>query len=287
MAKVGPRIAATVIFLVFEVAVAKGRLAWIPDWLLIVAAGTACVYWLSYSSEVREIANSAFVVRSSLLHPSGGPIAAPRIHVLKTTAFIVTVLLVFPALGWLAIHLRPRPSPKTSVALLSAEWHSSGHAIVFPSDGVVYGIQLWELPAYQNDGLTESLGAPGTEVGWAGEVQKYSITNYAQATLFNVSMSLHITFKEAIRGSNAGSLRTGNTTFSREWPISIPKIDPGPDRAFVFYVANISYRWACISLPESVQGETAAEGKRTFELVTPEHMKAVGCLLPTRRPVVP
>ena len=48
------RIAAAIISICFGVYLAKGNLDWIPNWMLLVVALSAGIYWLSFEPNVRE-----------------------------------------------------------------------------------------------------------------------------------------------------------------------------------------------------------------------------------------
>ena len=102
--------------------------------------------------------------------------------------------------------------------------------------------------------------------------------------MFNVSLPVHLTFKEALRNAETNTSTTGAVTLSRDWPIFITKIDPGPEHAFLFYAYNQSSKFVEVALPDFVQVQVG-EGRRTMPLTKPEHLKRIPAFLePTERP---
>jgi hypothetical protein len=52
-----------------------------------------------------------------------------------------------------------------------------------------------------------------------------------------------------------------NVLSDKPWPLTISKIDVGPDHAFTFYVINCSSDFADIIFPKFVKSEAIGDGK--------------------------
>ena len=65
------------------------------------------------------------------------------------------------------------------------------------------------------------------------------VNNYTRRTLFNLSMSPHLTFRESVSvPGQENSRQQGKVTLERDWAFTIPKLDPPPGPPFVFYIWN-------------------------------------------------
>jgi len=110
------------------------------------------------------------------------------------------------------------------------------------------GIDVLLTSEIGGGGLIKYFGQPGTEWKWSniGEPQwayRCEVTNYATHVVLNVQMDLRITFYEALAvPEQPNSLRGGKVTVDRDWRISIPKIDVGPDKRLAFYIWNCCVR---------------------------------------------
>jgi hypothetical protein len=87
------------------------------------------------------------------------------------------------------------------------------------------------------------------------------INNYTGRTLFNVSMSPRLTFRESLSvPGQEKSRQQGMITLEREWTFTIPKFEPPPGPPFVFYVWNCCVRnFVQVRLPDHA---LAADGKQ-------------------------
>jgi hypothetical protein len=92
------------------------------------------------------------------------------------------------------------------------------------------------------------------EPEWA---YRCEVTNYATHVVLNVQMDLHVTFYEPLAvPDQPNSFRQGKVTVDRDWRVSIPKIDVGPDKRFVFYVWNCCVqRFVRVSVPSKATVE--------------------------------
>jgi hypothetical protein len=107
------------------------------------------------------------------------------------------------------------------------------------------------LANYSGD-LRKASGDKGPALGYRCE-----INNYTKSTLFNVSVSPRLTFRESVPvPHNEKSRGQGKITLDREWPFTIPKIELAPAPPFVFYVWNCcAQRFVHVQLPPHVVAE--------------------------------
>ncbi len=168
----------------------------------------------------------------------------------------------------------PRPPTSASAGqhFLSVEWHS-GLAPIVPKEGRVFVLDLWPLPA-GGGGLSEMFGEPGYKLGLppVNRFDECRLTNYSATALFNVRLTLHLTFWKVIKDpKQPGVSRSGDVSLSRDWPIAIQKIDTGPDHPFIFYIYNQSDQVAQVSFPEFVTAQIGDNVERqTIRLIRPE-----------------
>jgi len=193
----------------------------------------------------------------------------------------VCFLGVCSGLYWTNAWLQPVAGSKQSAEItrlgyLSIEWHKgSPPALYPPPDGRIFMLQTWPVPLESGGGgLGEMSGAPGQNVSWPLNLWalQCKVTNYSVETIFNVRAELHLTFQRAAKDEkHPGTNTNGDVFLSRSWPISIPKIDTGPDHAFVFYVTNFKDDvFVDVSFPKSVIAQLAGEQKsRTMQVIQP------------------
>lgn len=110
-------------------------------------------------------------------------------------------------------------------------------------------------------------GTPGAEVVGRNIVpfsQKCSLYNYGDKTVINVKMSFFMIYKEAVH-QNGGGLTSGKTIIEGDWPITIPKIDPGSGNQFVFYLYHIGTQFIEATMPKMAMC-TALGNDREFNV---------------------
>jgi hypothetical protein len=203
-----------------------------------------------------------------------------------TWLFFVAVAVGFACVGLLLawmVHnsIEKRNTEEQQSAMLSrqltVEWHMVYPAII-PPEGRATVLELFELPQSNGGGgLAEVSGKPGGDFagknaeGFPRKVKQYRITNYSPKTVFNVQIALHLVFKEAIRRKDQpNAMDSGNVVVDRDWVITIPKIDPGDDKAFVFYAMNNGKCFASVSFPNTATAQLAGTNSReTVQLITP------------------
>lgn len=138
-------------------------------------------------------------------------------------------------------------------------------------------LNLWPLPAAQGGGgLADVFMTKGNEYVWPKPKDfpfltgyHCNVINYSGEPVFNIDMPLVEVFREINRDPNEpNNMHAGKIKVSRQWPITIDKIDPGTSNAFTFYVYNTSDTMVIVSLTDSVTLQTGADdGRQTIRLV--------------------
>src|SRR5262249_24873384 len=91
------------------------------------------------------------------------------------------------------------------------------------------------------------VGIPGEKWDWPEEWMKQwmssclrcKVTNYGNAAIFDVRLPITATFKTIVRNADGNGFRNADETGDTvEQFITIPKIDPGKDGAYLFYLHN-------------------------------------------------
>ena len=79
---------------------------------------------------------------------------------------------------------------------------------------------------------------------------------------------------EAVKDSVANtSLRSGAVTIDRDWPLEIPKIDPGKDSSFAFYMINVSTQFVHVMLAVKVSFMAGLDEQiKSADLIQPTTM---------------
>lgn len=196
-----------------------------------------------------------------------------------TWLFFAVVVVAFACVGLLfawMVHstVLKRESEEPQLAV---EWHMV-YPATLPPEGRVAVLSLFELPSINGGGgLMEITGPPGgdfagkTPEGFPRNVRQYRITNYSPKPLFNVQIPLHLVFKEAVRRKGQpGATDSGKVVLEREWEITIPKIDPGGDKPFVFYAMNNGHCFASVAFPTAATAQLAgANSRESIQIITP------------------
>jgi hypothetical protein len=157
----------------------------------------------------------------------------------------------------------PIPPSKSDEQSLYLECRHSGLPTKAPG-GRVHALLLWRTNvANGGSGLAEyfSLSDP-PEFRWPRpangllEAQRCEITNYGQGAVFGIQLALQIEFRDVLVDKDRpGVSQSGPVNLSKPWIIYIARIDPGTDRAFNFYVSNMSEQFAQVGLPDSAVGQ--------------------------------
>lgn len=137
------------------------------------------------------------------------------------------------------------PTPRLGSDILFVDCQRGLMPALIPPEGIIHVWLTNEFPReFGGGGFSNYFGRPGTEWKWndKGEPEwayRCEVTNYAPHVVLNVQMDWHVTFYEALAvPDKPSSLQGGKVTLDRDWRVSIPKIDVGPDKRFVFYVWN-------------------------------------------------
>lgn len=140
-----------------------------------------------------------------------------------------------------------------------------------PPSGTYWILQTWPIPAENGGGgLMQMFGTADAEITWPMyspiDTAKCIITNFGTAPVFRLQLGLRLTFLEAKRQpDNPNSAQSGETKLDRMWPIEISRIEPGADKAFVFWIANNSPDFVRVDMPENLS--LIPLGKQTREFV--------------------
>jgi hypothetical protein len=140
-----------------------------------------------------------------------------------------------------------------------------------PEDGQIASMRLFYRP---DSGVAEPIGfiikhcQPGVSVEWFADLKfpqiyRCEITNYGPEPLLQVGLKFKIEYQEISPSGESGkTIRSGNTIHSGEWPVLLPKIDPGRSNSVVFYVYNQSRYFARVAPPEVASYINLNDGKR-------------------------
>jgi hypothetical protein len=159
----------------------------------------------------------------------------------------------------------PEPSAK-----LFAECGVSAQPIRVDANYEAYVLSLFPVPGENGGGgLTRMFQRNEGEIKIASsplDAVRCKITNYGAITAVSIQMTAILMFHEAI--SEGLGARSGKTTLHRRWPFLISKIEPGPDRAFVFYVLNMSDQFARAEIQPAVQFQYLGEATPRQSVLT-------------------
>jgi len=152
-------------------------------------------------------------------------------------------------------------------------YSGSANPPVMPPEGRIYLLSPSDIiPAESAGGFSWLMGPAGSEAGLPKGFHKFDrcqITNHGTATVFNVSLTFPIKFLEAIKEGQQES--SGRVTSSRDWPVNILHIGPGPSGAFVFYIVNGTSRVLLVDLPQVATLQVAGESEaRSIRFLKPE-----------------
>jgi len=170
-----------------------------------------------------------------------------------------------------------QPSAQKADVTLYVECRSSALPTNAP-DHRINVLQLQPIPAESGGGgLGEYWMAGNADFIWPKTegmplmVQRCQITNHGKDAIFNVEMALQLNFMEALVDKEQhGVTRSGQLTLTRPWLIYVGRIEPGSDRAFSFYIWNISRLFAQVNLPDNATGQLQPENaRRPVQVVHP------------------
>jgi hypothetical protein len=148
-------------------------------------------------------------------------------------------------------------APETPDVNLTIECNLADLPNRCPREGQIASMRLFYSPGSE---IAEPIGfitkhcRPGTDVEWFPDlkfpqVYRCEITNYGGEPLLQVSLMFKIEYREMLEAA-AGHRQAGGAAHSREWPVLLPKIDPGKSNAVVFYIYNQSRYFASVIPPD-------------------------------------
>jgi hypothetical protein len=135
-------------------------------------------------------------------------------------------------------------------------------------DGRLYALNVFPTPLEnRGGGMAEYSGQPGDDLKISDnpgfQIHKCTITNYGQKPMLSIAIGLYLVFQEAIKDKDSpNSVRNGRITAERPWLINIPKIDPGANNSFIFYIWNMTDAWASVSFPDVAEAEYIGDPER-------------------------
>lgn len=173
---------------------------------------------------------------------------------------------------------KQHPFPVSSAPVriwLSVDCHLGFLPKLAPLNKRVYAMDLYPTPSYIG-GLIEYFSANG-EFAWP-EKNGLQMTGYAcelmngsNVSIFNISMAFDLIFRRVVTDSKGGGQRSGEVTLARNYPITVNRIDPGPNGAFIFYIFNKSSQFVEVFLPKSAAFKLPGDIQRqTASLIQPE-----------------
>jgi hypothetical protein len=169
--------------------------------------------------------------------------------------------------------------PTAPGATLFVECRPASPPVTVPPNGLIYWIPMWPVLSEKTSGgmIELSMLKPGepyhfTQHEGLASLYECRITNYAQAPVFAVELTLDLRYREPVKSPN--EIRPGKTTLERSWPFQIPKIDAGASNPFVFYLVNQFPLFIDVTMPKEATlrplGATEAQRSTlTFNSVVP------------------
>lgn len=160
---------------------------------------------------------------------------------------------------------------------LSVDCHLGFLLKLAPLKKRVYAMSLYPTPKeIGGGGLIEYFSANG-EFAWPKK-NGLQMTGYAcelmnggNVSIFNISMAFDLKFRSVVTDSKGGGQSSAEVTLAKKYPITVSRIDPGPNGAFIFYIFNISSQFVEVLLPKSAAFKLPGDLQRqTTSLIQPE-----------------
>lgn len=131
------------------------------------------------------------------------------------------------------------------------------------------------VPAEANSGgLTIVKTSGSSKVTFPGGplTERCVVRNYGPQTIAALELAISVKFRESIvsRSSDGKGMgvASGKETLVRPWVIKIPRLDPGPNNGFEFYIVNGTDQFLTVEFPESATGIGMDTGKAEILAVT-------------------
>jgi hypothetical protein len=123
---------------------------------------------------------------------------------------------------------------------------------IYPSSGEIWAID--GFPGNLSVGLSKFFSDPGAKASWPkshggfeSEGWKCTVINHGEVPLFRVKLPVEMGF-QAVKKASSTSLESGDVISKISGVISIPRLNPGEQNAFVFYFYNPAPAWANLRL---------------------------------------
>lgn len=157
-----------------------------------------------------------------------------------------------------------------------------------PMEGHINIIELTSFSLVHGTGFSERSGSGFSwtlhKSGLEPLALQCKVTNYSHQPLFRIEAALRIVARKAVPSTVLGPpsihaaegvkvtphapLQTGNVELERDWSVTIPKIDGGPEHAFTFYVVNCGPDFVEVLLPKAATGQLLGSTKpQSLDLV--------------------
>lgn len=173
---------------------------------------------------------------------------------------------------------KQHPFPVSSAPVriwLSVDCHMGFLPKLAPLNKRVYAMELYPTPI-DIGGLIEYFSANG-EFAWPKK-NGLQMAGYAcelmhggNVSIFNISMAFDLIFRSVVTDSKGGGQRSAEVTLAKKYPITVSRIDPGPNGAFIFYIFNSSSQFVQVFLPKSAAFNLPGDTHRqTTSLIQPE-----------------
>jgi hypothetical protein len=154
------------------------------------------------------------------------------------------------------------------------------HAQIRPLTSIITEDVINLLPLFPLKGNTRPYGLaqlgragrawPNSDPAYPREIYECVVTYYGDTPVLNARIILDVRFRKAVK-QPGGGLQTGDSTFSAEWPIDIPRLEAGEQRPFRFFLYNTSHDFAEVSLTDTASIQRTDQADRIFsKLVQPE-----------------
>lgn len=216
-----------------------------PPLRILIGMSEPLMPWWGWVSLLGAVLCLLWVVRAFV---SG----AWRQQKASAAALSVVVLVLGACAVWSYVIHMPPPLPPAPVAPeLIVQCDSAPAPDAMPVDGV----SVFQITGIDSLGMVTWFGQTGRAEEWPHVATvRCTVINYTAKPMIGPILSIGVRLRSAIR--NASGLKIGDTVARRNWLTGPPRIDPGTDRPFRFWLLNTSPLFAEISLPSTATYRT-------------------------------
>ena len=208
---------------------------------------------------------------------------APR-WTLTRVAAVATIVGVLLALFGLWKSQLPRTDASNTASNITASpggkkardpnLYLECHTSALPTKPVgdrIYGLTISEGTAHGGGGLAEyfapnqggQLTWPTPSNGIPATAQHCELRNDAAEAVLSIELTLLVQLRNVITNKRQpDAQQAGPVVSSIPWIVDVARIDPGPDRAFSFYIWNYSNQFADVIVPDEVTVKILGENDR-------------------------